>query len=118
MNNVDHKGRSDQVTILEFSITVKLKCKPDRMHIHGASLKMFSGTLTTKNDKIVSCERKFFHVYEFDVEMLYNECGMQKAVRVYCSLEFLSNYSILILKFFFSNSPPNVLLSFPSFIFR
>ncbi|KAK6111618.1 hypothetical protein QQG55_44375 [Brugia pahangi] len=60
--------------------SVKLKCKPDRMQIHRASLKMFSGTLMTKNNKIVSCEKKFFHVYEFDAEILYNECGMQKAV--------------------------------------
>lgn len=69
---------------IQIFITVKLKCKPDRMHIYGASLKMFSGTLMTKNDKIVSCERKFFNVHEFDAEMPYNECGMQKTVRIYC----------------------------------
>uniref|UniRef100_A0A0R3RJF9 Apple domain-containing protein n=1 Tax=Elaeophora elaphi TaxID=1147741 RepID=A0A0R3RJF9_9BILA len=69
--------------------SVKLKCKPDRMHIHGASLKMFSGTIKTKNDKIVSCERKFFHVYEFDAEMLYNECGMQKALSPYLTFSNL-----------------------------
>ncbi|CAG9533441.1 unnamed protein product [Cercopithifilaria johnstoni] len=74
---------------LEDCVQFKLKCKPDRMHIHGASLKMFSGTLTTKNDKIVSCERKFFYVYEFDAEMLYNECGMQKILSPYLTFSNL-----------------------------
>uniref|UniRef100_A0A1I7V7Z8 Apple domain-containing protein n=1 Tax=Loa loa TaxID=7209 RepID=A0A1I7V7Z8_LOALO len=76
---------------LEDCVQFKLKCKRDRMQIHGASLKMFSGTLTTKNDKIFSCKRKFFHVYEFDAEMLYNECGMQKTVicHIHNDLEIL-----------------------------
>uniref|UniRef100_A0A0R3QRR1 ZP domain-containing protein n=1 Tax=Brugia timori TaxID=42155 RepID=A0A0R3QRR1_9BILA len=69
--------------------SVKLKCKPDRMQIHGASLKMFSGTLMTKNNKIVSCEKRFFHVYEFDAEILYNECGMQKALFPYLTFSNL-----------------------------
>ncbi|VIO87940.1 Uncharacterized protein BM_BM3981 [Brugia malayi] len=74
---------------LEDCIQFKLKCKPDRMQIHGASLKMFSGTLMTKNNKIVSCEKRFFHVYEFDAEILYNECGMQKALFPYLTFSNL-----------------------------
>ncbi|KAL3983244.1 PAN domain family protein [Acanthocheilonema viteae] len=74
---------------LEDCVQFKLKCKPDRMHIYGSSLKMFSGTLMTKNDKIVSCERKFFHVHEFDAEILYNECGMQKTLSPYLTFSNL-----------------------------
>uniref|UniRef100_A0A915PPP5 Apple domain-containing protein n=1 Tax=Setaria digitata TaxID=48799 RepID=A0A915PPP5_9BILA len=74
---------------LEDCIQFSLTCKPDRMHIHGTSLKMFSGTLKAKNDKIYSCERKFLHVYEFDAEMLYNDCGMQKAHSPYLTFSNL-----------------------------
>ncbi|KAL3983245.1 hypothetical protein ACH3XW_50395 [Acanthocheilonema viteae] len=87
--NVSNTTECEQLCLTWDS--VKLKCKPDRMHIYGSSLKMFSGTLMTKNDKIVSCERKFFHVHEFDAEILYNECGMQKTVicHIHSDLEIL-----------------------------
>ncbi|KAM3725085.1 Beta-glucosidase-like SFR2, chloroplastic [Dirofilaria immitis] len=74
---------------LEDCIQFKVKCKPDRMHIHGTSLKMFSGTLTTKNNKKIFCERKFLHVYELDAEMLYDECGMQKSLSPYLTFSNL-----------------------------
>ncbi|OZC10646.1 hypothetical protein X798_02395 [Onchocerca flexuosa] len=74
---------------LEDCVQFKVNCKPNRMHIRGASLKLFSGTLMTKNDKIVYCERKFLHVHEFDVEMLYNECGMQKSLSPYLTFSNL-----------------------------
>ncbi|VDN00760.1 unnamed protein product [Thelazia callipaeda] len=65
---------------LEDCIQFKLMCKPDRMHLYGMSVKMFSGILSTKNNKKVYCEKKFLNVYKFDAEILYDECGMKKSL--------------------------------------
>ncbi|WKY04614.1 hypothetical protein Q1695_005544 [Nippostrongylus brasiliensis] len=63
---------------LDDCIDFALKCRNDVLEIHGSSMRMFSGSLKTKRNKEVICERKVTGSYHFDVLMPYDECSIDR----------------------------------------
>ncbi|VDL62537.1 unnamed protein product [Nippostrongylus brasiliensis] len=63
---------------LDDCIDFALKCRNDVLEIHGSSMRLFSGSLKTKRNKEVICERKVTGSYHFDVLMPYDECGIDR----------------------------------------
>lgn len=61
-------------------ILVQLSCKADGFQLSGWSLKLFNGTFKIKKAKEKHCERFFKDVYEFQVDIKYDECGIQRIV--------------------------------------
>uniref|UniRef100_A0A0M3HEY4 Apple domain-containing protein n=1 Tax=Ascaris lumbricoides TaxID=6252 RepID=A0A0M3HEY4_ASCLU len=71
----------------------KLKCKSNSLQLWGSSMKIFSGTIKAKTNRDTFCEKSIKNAYEFETEMNYGECGMQKS-----SYPYPTFTSVIVLK--------------------
>lgn len=74
---------------LDDCIDFALKCRNDVLEIHVSSMRLFSGTLKTKRQKEVICERTVPPSYHFNVLMPYDECGIEKTIHPFPSFSGL-----------------------------
>lgn len=54
--------------------------------LRGKSLKMFRGYIRTKHNDTVVCERRIGESYEFNADIPFDECKLEKSVSFYRKL--------------------------------
>ena len=78
-------------------IVVELKCNQDSMLVIGESLRLISGLLKVKNEKLYendpSCVENVRNVFHFEANFPYKSCGTTKLVRL--NSVFTFNISML-----------------------
>jgi hypothetical protein len=55
-----------------------LNCKSDSLTLSGKSMKMFDGAFKSRKGTNVMCQTNVTSAYEFNTEMKYGECGVEK----------------------------------------